>query len=725
MVRYLLVLPALAMLASAVQAEEPSSSEMAAAIAAAAPSLVRVEYALRYDKGEQPQSFGGGGRFMHDLHGLAEAVREERPAEWGGFLVGPTTVVAPDPVIHPRFVESIAVRFGEDVVKARPAACGRDQAAVFLELERPLKGARPLAFDADRKGPYMEVTYSRSDGVWTATASSVATVLSVTETGRKTCPAPHSALVVDKRGGAVALSMGGEWPADDSWKGPPSAWKVVTADDLAAHLADVERRMAAGAMRVTLHFRSPKQETGRRMFRSRDDDRSATEQHAVGVLVNPRRVLVLANLKPNDTARLERIVVHPAKGEPAAAKFDGSLKDYGCFVAALEKPLPGAVAMSGRPILDCRWMLLPAAEVRLHGEDWTVYFNHCRIAGFDVGWRRQVYPQMSGDESRLVLFDEEGAVLALPVVRRERVTTEERYSDGRPLLTPVAYLKAVLDDLASHVDAHNAPLTEEEESRLAWLGAELQPLDKELARANKVSDLTHDGESGAIVSYVYPNSPAAGAGVEAGWILLRLRVEGQPKPLDVRLDRDDRFGGPFPWDELDEVQEQYYERIPTPWPGVENQLTRALTDLGFGTKFKAEFFRDGQTVLKDLEVAPGPPHYESAPRAKSAALGLTVRDLTYEVRRYFQKKDDEPGVVVSKVEPGGKASVAGLKPYEIITHVNDKPVANAGDFEAAAAGQDELRLSVKRMTRGRVVKIKMAPAAGPAPKAPGAAGKAP
>ena len=52
----------------------------------------------------------------------------------------------------------------------------------------------------------------------------------------------------------------------------------------------------------------------------------------------------------------------------------------------------------------------------------------------------------------------------------------------------------------------------------------------------------------------------------------------------------------------------------------------------------------------------GPPSYDSAPKYKQEALGLTVRDMTYEVRRYLQKKDDDPGVVISKIELGSKAS---------------------------------------------------------------------
>jgi len=705
------IVTAILLLAAGVRAEEPSLAEQAAVVEAVAPSLVRVEYTLRYDKGEEPRAGGWlqgeTSMHFHDSLQAADVVNEERPMELAGYLVAPNQVVALDPMIHPRFVEGIAVRYKGDLVKAKPVAYGKDQMAVFLELERPLKDAKPLKFDPTCKAPYLAVSYDQASGVWATNVDPLPEGLSVTETGHEYRVAPLDALIVDRRGTPVALSMKDEMPPDDSWKVPPSAWPAVTADELAKMLDSIAGRVCTGAMRVTLHFRSPRKDS--RAMRSHDEEKGATEQYAAGVLVDGNRILILANLKPSVTARLDRILVHPEKGEPVAARFTASLKDYGCLIATLEKPMPRTVKFSDRNILDCKGLLLPVAEVRLHGEDWAIYYEHRRIEGFAVGWRRQVYPQLpeKGDGEGLVLFDEQCNALALPVAHREKVTLDERYSSRQPLVTPVAYLKAALDDLSRYVDANNVPLSEDEESRLAWLGAELQPLDEELARANKVSDLTHDGQSGAIISCVYPGSPAEKAGVEAGWILLRLRVEGQPKPLEVHLNREDRMDGPFPWEELDEVQEQFYDRIPTPWPSVENPLTRALTDLGFGTKFKAEFFAGGKIVEKDLAVVPSPPHYESAPRYKSAAVGLTVRDLTYEVRRYFQKKDDEPGVVVSKIEPGGKASVAGVKPYEIITHVNDKPVMNVKDFEAATARQDELRLSVKRMTRGRVVKIKM------------------
>jgi hypothetical protein len=253
------------------------------------------------------------------------------------------------------------------------------------------------------------------------------------------------------------------------------------------------------------------------------------------------------------------------------------------------------------------------------------------------------------------------------------------------------------------------PLKKEEENRLAWMGLMLQPLNKELARVNNVSELTQDGQTGALVSYVYPDSPAAKAGIKAGAVLLRLHLKDQPKPLEIRLDAyGDPYGGePFPWDQLDKIPDQYYDQIPKPWPAVEDNLTRALTDLGFGKPYTAEFFAEGKALMAELVVTASPAHYDSAPRWKSEALGLTARDLTFEVRRYFQMKPEDPGVIVSNLKPGSKGSVAGIKPYEIIMQVNGVALHSVKDFEKLSDKQEELRLAVKRMTKERQVKIKL------------------
>ncbi|MCX5684899.1 MAG: hypothetical protein NT049_14625, partial [Planctomycetota bacterium] len=609
-------------------------------------------------------------------------------------------------------------RQGDDVVKAKPAAFGAAHNLMVLELERPLKDARPLVFDGRRRPPYLSVSGAVDDGVWTNRALPFTPALLVAADGKRFFSAPAGVLITDESGKAVGFSMDGELPDNDSWMGSPLDQPLCSADEMAAKLAELEKHLGQAFVRATLHLRSPAKERTSGSRSSRDDEENVTEQNAVGIILEGGNALILANLKPKVTARLERIVLHPAQGEDVTAKFAASLADYGALLATLEKPFGKAQSLASGPVQNYQFASLRAAEIRLHGEGWTFYFGHRRMAGFELGWREHVYPRVPGKDKDLFLFDDTLRLAALPVVHREKVT-EDRWSGRDAKLTAAVDLAAVLADLTKHADAHNVPLSEESQSRLAWLGVELQPLNRELARANKVADLTRDGETGALVSYVYPNSPASKAGIEPGYILLRLQAEGEPKPIEVQA-KDEFDRGQFPWDRLDELSEQYYDRIPAPWPRVENALTRTLTDLGYGTKYKAEFFNEGQSVIKDFEVVEGPPHYEAAPKFKSQALGITVRDITYELRRYLQKKDDEPGVVISKIEPGSKASVAGIKPFETITHVNDKPVMNVKEFEATIAGQDELRLSVKRMTRGRVVKIKMTGAAVAPAKSPGA-----
>ncbi|MCX5684897.1 MAG: hypothetical protein NT049_14615, partial [Planctomycetota bacterium] len=83
-----------------------------------APSLVRVQLTLRYDKAEEPES---GGWFLRARGDLSGALKEERPFEVVGFVISPTQVVTTDLMVHPRFVQATAVRQGDDVVKAKPA----------------------------------------------------------------------------------------------------------------------------------------------------------------------------------------------------------------------------------------------------------------------------------------------------------------------------------------------------------------------------------------------------------------------------------------------------------------------------------------------------------------------------------------------------------------------------------------------------------------------------
>ena len=674
-----------------------------AAIKAVQPALVIVEYTLQYDKGQAPG--GSAGRYRNSAY--ADIIKEERPLEQSGVLVDDTHVATQDLLIHPRFIKSIAVRkVGGSRVDAKISAVAKVQNGIILELSAALKDAKPIKCDPALAGPYSAVTYFESNGDWVATTSPFGLELAV-GTDRKDYRL-HQGVVVDKAGAPVAVVFDDELPADDSWKGSPLQWPAYSADQLKTMLDTLDKQAGQTLVRVTLNFRSPKNNAASG-YRRGDDESNAAVMNVLGVVMNPNTVLVLAELKPTVTSRLESIRVFT--DPPVDAKFKATLTDFGAFVATPEKPLTALVA-STQKLPDLLGVAIPGVEVLMQGEHRVAYVQHRRMTGLSVGWQKNLFIEISDASKGLFLFDADNKLVALPISHREKVAVEERYgSSDRSMITPIALINTALSDLAKSSDPSNVPLSEEQENRLAWIGVELQPLNQELARANNVSDLTNDGEMGALVTYVYPDSPAAKAGVEPGWVFLRIDAEGQPKPIDLHIESDSFRDRPFPWDRLGEAPESVFDRIPTPWAPAENALIRTLTDLGFGKKFTGEFFSDGKNIKKDFVVTQSPSHFLSAPKFKNVALGLTVRDLTYEVRRYLQKKTDEPGVVISKIEMGSKASVSGLKPYELITAVNDQPVNSVKDFEALTKDQEELRLTIKRMTKGRIVKIKLTAAA--------------
>jgi hypothetical protein len=515
--------------------------------------------------------------------------------------------------------------------------------------------------------------------------------------------APAGSVLLTEDGEPVGVSMSGELPADGGWKGSPLERPLLSAEQYAALTELAGQAAEHGVLKVRLNFRSPRKKAGSAYARFGPDDEEATERHVLGVLVGERRLLVLASLPPKVTARLEKITVFPPDGEPVAAEFICSYEDYGALLASTAEPMKAALELAEGDLLDYRDRLLPAVEVVLKGEQREAYLSRRRLTGFAVGWEDRIYPRVDADGRLVFVFDADGKLVLLPLVRRTKGRRRYWRSD-EPIPHPVAYVRPLLEEPKRYADASNVPLSEEQENRLAWMGVLLQPLNEELARASNVSHLTDEGETGAMVAYVYPDSPAADAGIQPGDILLRLHVEGEPKPLPVRA--EERFGGrAFPWDQLDDLPESLYDRIPTPWKPLENWLTRTLTDLGFSKRYTADVFQDGEVVGKQFTIVQSPAHYDLAPRHESEPLGINVRDMTFEVRRYFQRAPDDPGVIISKIEPGSKASVGGIKPYEIITHVNGEPVHNVEDFAELVGTGGELRLSVRRMTRGRVVKI--------------------
>ena len=680
-------------------------------------SQVKVEYHLKTDKGETPSIEGaarlcpGCGQY-HPVDIGEGVIEEERPVEVPGFMIGTNLVQVVDVMVHPRFLEKIQVRFKDSVVDAKVKSYIKDSFSMVLELAAPLAGVKPLVLDASKKGPYYIISHDKLNGTWSSSISPTAGKITVNEVGQSFLYPGIDGIAVTKNGVAVGLILSSELPLDGSWKGPIKDSEVMSVDQMKAFCAKIQAVADKSILRVKIKLRSPKKGgSGRsRYFDDDEDGANKTELDTLAVITGKKQALVLANMTQKVTARVERITLYTETGAAIKAKFVGTLSDYGALVVELEKELDAAVKFAEKDVLKYRKSMLGNVSIKVRGNKRIAYYKRGRITGYATGWRNQVYPQVPEgfeERSNRFLFDENGELVAIPIARRVKVQEDMWYGDSDKPLTSVAYIGGVLGDLAKNVDKSNVPLSKEEESRLAWLGIEIQALSKELARMNNVSEQTKDGQTGGLVSYVYADSPASKAGIEPGMVILRLNVEGRKKPIEVNVRDDMGFMGEFPWDQLEMIPAEYLDNIPRPWGTMENTFIRALTDIGFGKKFVAEFSNNGKAFNKEFTVVESPAHYDSAKHYKSADLGLTVRNMTYEVRRYFQKMPDDPGVIVSKIDPGKKAAVSGIKPYEIVTQINGTVVKNVEDFEKLIKDQQELRISVKRKMKGRVVKIKI------------------
>ena len=79
--------------------------------------------------------------------------------------------------------------------------------------------------------------------------------------------------------------------------------------------------------------------------------------------------------------------------------------------------------------------------------------------------------------------------------------------------------------------------------------------------------------------------------------------------------------------------------------------------------------------------------------------GMTVADITPEIRRQLQLDAAQTGIVVSEVEPGSAAQRAGIQRGDVIEEVNRQTVASVSEFTTILSEmneKDSLLLLVRR-----------------------------
>lgn len=180
------------------------------------------------------------------------------------------------------------------------------------------------------------------------------------------------------------------------------------------------------------------------------------------------------------------------------------------------------------------------------------------------------------------------------------------------------------------------------------IGVQIGPVDKEVAESIGLGNAT-----GALVSAVEPDSPAAKAGLQAGDVIVQ-------------------FNGT----KIDKVSD----------------LPRLVGNTKPGSKASLTIFRRGKQQQLSITVADVPAdesQIAQAPEASGATanaktLGLRVTDLTAAQKKALGVRG---GVQVA--EASGPAARAGMRPGDVVLAIANTEVASVKDFEAALAKADQ------------------------------------
>ena len=662
-------------------------------------SLVDVEYFFRPDENADRTEIAVGYACpacnrMHNENPEA-ILADQRPFRVPGYALSATEFLSSDITAMPDWVKSIDVVFNGKRYPAKITAYYPEHRSVKLRTEQPVAGIVPLTFQ--KEGKEKKFAFFRVEEGGTRIASvrpySNTGIVRNLASGKEYVNMPPNSLIVNEKGGLLGISMKNSLPFGMERNLNPQNWKQLPAGEFAKQLADFNAMLKQNIYPVRIRLKPVKQASGTRRYLR---GKMRNEVDAFGIKLENGHILVAATLTPAETARLSRILV-TVDGKSVPARFEGTLRHFGALTAVPEKPLPGkGIRIYNGPLAKEFGTDVYIVQLKSFGRnlDMDVLTDEIRV--LLTGFRGFQVPPFTS-RSNMLVFKTDGELLSL-LLERRRI----RQAGGIKYPVSADMLREQLKDF----DRSNVPRKGDEQ--IAWLGIEFQKLDPALARAKNAAELTADGRYGLLILSVYPDSPAAKLGLKDGDILISITPEGAVKPerLEGGLFRANRLDR-FPWARYDEIPQQYYSEIPAPWGSTRNDFNEMLGRIGLGTKVRLGVVRNGAFQEYNLKISAAPPSFDTTEKFTDEPLGITVCDLTYEVRNYFQMSTPEGGILVAKVRPGGRAAVAGIKPYELIISVNGKPVSDLKEFKKLVAGQKELRLGVRRLAVTRIVTVKL------------------
>jgi serine protease Do len=183
-----------------------------------------------------------------------------------------------------------------------------------------------------------------------------------------------------------------------------------------------------------------------------------------------------------------------------------------------------------------------------------------------------------------------------------------------------------------------------------YIGVTVQTLTPELADAMKLKGQP----TGALVGQVERNSPAEKSGIKSGDVITA--VNGK-KITDAR------------------------------------ELRLMIGSMAPGTKVEVQINREGQLKTFNVTLAEMPaaaagqapevsPEEQAQPERNTVFGGVTVADITDDIRTALNLPKDVQGAVIVEIDSDSPAAKAGLREGDVIQEVNKRPVKNAKELVA-------------------------------------------
>jgi serine protease Do len=254
------------------------------------------------------------------------------------------------------------------------------------------------------------------------------------------------------------------------------------------------------------------------------------------------------------------------------------------------------------------------------------------------------------------LFNMDGEVIGVNTA----IISPTGYSIGIGFAVPSDAAMVVIDQLRQYG-----------ETRRGWLGVNIQSVTEDVAEAYGVKENT-----GALVSSVAPDSPAAKAGIQEGDVILK-----------------------FDGKEVSSMR----------------GLPRIVAQTQIGKEVDVEIMRKGQRrtvrvavgrLAEDAKPAP-PPGVRVPPKSKSkgkegrgkdkeggappagrSLIGLVLAPLTDELRAKHNLGPNVKGVIVLQVDPASPAAERNVKEGDVIVEVASEAVTSIDDV---VAGIEKMR----------------------------------